>query len=389
MIKRLSFILALMTVAALSCAQGIAFEPEGTTLEQAAAKAKREHKLLFVDCYTQWCGPCKKMARDVFPQQQVGDFMNPRFVSLKLDMETPYAIPLARQWQVTAYPTFIIFTADAQEVGRFMGGSDADGFIKRVADHSRDDGSDTLEVRWLAGDRTEEFLKTYLASLNATYKKERASEVAEALLTGKEDSFARDAELTRIFMQNLSNPFSTAFIHTVRQPEDLQAVLGSAPVEAKIRSVLTSHARRMLVEREGQTVIDQAQFAAYLSLLRQLGIKDSAHYRLTVQIMAAEKAKDYPAYVNHIQEYLSTPGLDADDMTLARWVKPFSAEGADAASKARIIAILRTRLQDIRSGKRQPQTRMGNMMLSRPTDELLQILITVLETGQVPSSGNS
>ena len=56
-------------------AQGIAFEPEGTTLEQASVKAKAEHKLIFLDCYTQWCGPCKKMAREVFPQPQVGAAM--------------------------------------------------------------------------------------------------------------------------------------------------------------------------------------------------------------------------------------------------------------------------------------------------------------------------
>lgn len=47
---------------------------ENITLEEALAKATKKEKaggkspkLIFVDCYTSWCGPCKKMASQVFP----------------------------------------------------------------------------------------------------------------------------------------------------------------------------------------------------------------------------------------------------------------------------------------------------------------------------------
>lgn len=39
------------------------------------AKAKTEDKLLFVDAFAKWCGPCKSMAKNVFTQQKVGDFL--------------------------------------------------------------------------------------------------------------------------------------------------------------------------------------------------------------------------------------------------------------------------------------------------------------------------
>ena len=55
--------------------------------KEAIETAKREGKLVFVDFYTDWCGPCKVMARDVFPQKQVGDFFNAKFVCLKLNAE--------------------------------------------------------------------------------------------------------------------------------------------------------------------------------------------------------------------------------------------------------------------------------------------------------------
>lgn len=374
----------LMMIVTVVNAQGIAFEPESTTMEQAAAKAKAEKKLIFVDCYTQWCGPCKKMARDVFTQPEVGEYMNSRFINLKLDMESAYGAPLAKKWQVTAYPTFIIFNSDAKEIGRFMGGSGADQFIKRVSEKSKDNGSNALEQRWNNGERDEAFLKEFLASLNATYKRDQANQVAEALLKGKENTFARNKELANIFMSNINNPFAPCFIRTVQQPQDLKATVGDMPVEMKIKSVLNGYTSQLLVTENGKTVLDKQHFNEYVALLKKLNLKDAEHYRLNVLIIAADKGKDYTTYTNLIKEYLATPGLEADDMTLARWVKPFADSNVNKADKQAMIEILRSRVNDIKSGKRQAQTTVGNMRLSRPTDELLEMLIQTLETGVVP-----
>ena len=378
-------ILSLVLVASVTFAQGVAFEPDGTLLPQAAAKAKKENKLVFVDCYTQWCGPCKKMARDIFPQEKVGKFMNERFVNVKIDMEASYAEGLSKEWQVSGYPTFIIFNADGKEIGRFMGGSDADGFIARVAEKSAvDAAASSLEERWKQGERGDAFLKEYLASLTATYKRDDADMVAETLLKGKEETFAQDPELAAIFMKYVNNPFASSFIYTAQHPEALKATVGERPVTMKISSVLNNYTKQLFVKQDGGVVLDEAQFAAFQALLRRLGVADADHYRLTVLISAAEKKADYAAYVQFIKEYLATPGLDAGDMTLANWAKPFAAPGVDEAAKKEMIEVLRTRVADIEAGKRQAQTTVGNMRLSRPTDELLRMIIQTMETGQVP-----
>ena len=64
---------------------GVNFEQ--LSLKDALAKAAKEGKQVFVDCYTSWCGPCKKLAREVFPQPEVGKVLNARFINLQIDME--------------------------------------------------------------------------------------------------------------------------------------------------------------------------------------------------------------------------------------------------------------------------------------------------------------
>ena len=55
------------------------------TFDEALAKAKAEKKLVFVDCYTTWCGPCKMMTTKIFPMKEAGEFFNPRFVPINSD----------------------------------------------------------------------------------------------------------------------------------------------------------------------------------------------------------------------------------------------------------------------------------------------------------------
>ena len=382
--KKLTTTLLALLSAVTLMAQGIAFEPEGTTLEQASARAKAQKKLIFLDCYTQWCGPCKKMARDVFPMAEVGTFMNPKFISIKIDMESAYGAPLAKKLQITAYPTFIIFNADAQEIGRFLGGSPADEFMKKVEEKSKDNSSSQLQARWQSGDRDPQFLQEYLNTLNASYKGEEADLVAEAILEGKEATFAADSTLRMIFMRSINNPFAKSFVYTVKNPAALKAAIGDMPVEMKIKNVLETYHRQLINEHDGTASLDQQKFDQFVALLSEMGIKEADHYRLITLITLSEKQKNFAAYMKYIKEYLANPNIDADDMQLARWARPFSSPTDNSAEKAEMKALLQQRLDDLRAGKRQPMTRVGNMRLSVPTDVLISKVIDAMD-GKMPN----
>lgn len=101
------------------------------TFAQALAKAKKENKKLMVDCYTLWCGPCRHMAKNVFPDENLGKYMNANFVCIQLDMEHGEGPELNKTFNVEAYPTFIFFDAEGKEMSRFEGKCMQNEFQKR------------------------------------------------------------------------------------------------------------------------------------------------------------------------------------------------------------------------------------------------------------------
>jgi thiol-disulfide isomerase/thioredoxin len=113
-------------------AQGIIFQE--LTLKEAMAKAAdpASPKLIFVDCYTSWCGPCIEMAKQEFPKKISGDFFNPKFVSVKFDIEKGEGIDIGKKYDVKMFPTFLILNAQGEEINRVVGKAVAEEFIEKV-----------------------------------------------------------------------------------------------------------------------------------------------------------------------------------------------------------------------------------------------------------------
>src|SRR5450432_21800 len=106
-------------------------------------KAKKEHKYIFVDCATTWCGPCKYMSKNIFPMDSVGNFYNAEFISTAFQLDTTNhddteimarysdAHFIATHFKIIAYPTYLYFNPDGELVTREGGSSDAQEFITK------------------------------------------------------------------------------------------------------------------------------------------------------------------------------------------------------------------------------------------------------------------
>jgi len=134
--KQLVLLLLCHFIGSIAKSQGIKFE-KSLNWEQIQTKARSENKYIFMDSYATWCGPCKEMNTDVFPNNEVGDFINGKFISVKVQMDQTKdddesvrswytdAKSIAQQYRVTAYPTILFFSPNGKVVGRSVGYKDA------------------------------------------------------------------------------------------------------------------------------------------------------------------------------------------------------------------------------------------------------------------------
>ncbi|HRO73910.1 MAG TPA: thioredoxin domain-containing protein, partial [Saprospiraceae bacterium] len=169
MVKKLCCGILFLIVTISVQAQGIEFFHG--TWKEAMEKAKSEDKLLFVDAFAKWCGPCKSMAKNVFTQQKVGDYFNANFINLKLDMEEADGVTFGHKYPVSAYPTLFFIDGDGKIVRRVVGGQQADGLISEgVTANKMMDRTSKYEQKYAEGNRDFDLVYNYVKALNASGK---------------------------------------------------------------------------------------------------------------------------------------------------------------------------------------------------------------------------
>jgi outer membrane protein OmpA-like peptidoglycan-associated protein/thiol-disulfide isomerase/thioredoxin len=112
--------------------QAIRFE--NMKWKSVLGKAKKENKLIFLDAYTSWCGPCKWMEKNVYTNDTVAGFYNSNFICVKIDMEKNEGFDLAKKYNVTAYPTLLYLTASGEVAHRTCGTSSVTEFLENGKD---------------------------------------------------------------------------------------------------------------------------------------------------------------------------------------------------------------------------------------------------------------
>lgn len=100
------------------------------TWDEALALAKQENKLIFLDVYATWCGPCKRLKANTFPDPEVGRLYNGNFINVMIDGEKGEGPELRRKYGVRGYPTLMFIDHEGNVVERTSGYRNPDQFLK-------------------------------------------------------------------------------------------------------------------------------------------------------------------------------------------------------------------------------------------------------------------
>ncbi|WP_343659218.1 thioredoxin fold domain-containing protein [Chryseobacterium sp.] len=202
-------ILSSIFIGVLAWAQGIKFE-EGN-FASILAKAKKEKKLVFIDAYASWCGPCKLMVKNIFPLQSVGDYYNSHFINAKIDMEKGEGIELAKKYNVKAFPTYLFIDGNGEAVHRTLGYVEEKDFIQFAKD--AEDPSKrltSLKQQFENGEKDPEFLKN-LAGLTMYNDTEFAGKVMNRYFQQKSSLDQEDIQMLLSGVQTTDSPLYKIF----------------------------------------------------------------------------------------------------------------------------------------------------------------------------------
>lgn len=275
MMKNMIAVVLLIGTTLMANAQNksIRFE-DNKNWKEVVRQAKKEKKLIFMDCYTSWCGPCKYLAMNVFTKDSVADVFNGRFVNVKYDMEKSADGPaLAKQYGVKAYPTLLfVDPATGEAVHKMVGGGNASWLIYGAALAGTPDRNLTAMVRrYKSGERGAEFLKEYLPVLTSAYMVEEVKNVAGEyldVLTVEELATKENWELVKKYVKD---PLSASLRMVMANRERFYALAGRGEVDNKLSQAISRAVDELVSWRPGgKKAFDEQRNAAMIAYLQEI-----------------------------------------------------------------------------------------------------------------------
>ncbi|WP_018339681.1 thioredoxin family protein [Butyricimonas synergistica] len=309
------FVIFFTICVAVKGQEGVNFEI--LSFDEALAKAREENKLLFVDCYTTWCGPCKLMSEKVFSQKKVGEFFNPRFVSVKFDMEKEEGKKFARNYDVASYPTFFLIRPDGTLLHKISGAYEVDEFIRLVKEGI--EGTESLgswEVKYRTGNRDKAFLYEYLQLLNECGERSKLPVVADELLKVASDEEKISQEYWFIFANSQLSPSdSKAFQFLRNKRERFYATIGREKVDKRLGEDLCNE---ILAIMGGEIInVGIKRLKAVEKEIKKMKLLNECHLLAALKIAEAVGSDDIDKLLDVCEKEM--PILQ-DDSQLAVWV---------------------------------------------------------------------
>ena len=98
------------------------------SFDAASRQAAQTGKIVLVDFYTTWCGPCKLLDKNTWTDAAVIELLEQKTVALRIDAEKEAA--LSKRFKIEAYPSVLLLKPDGTEIDRLVGYKEPKAFIE-------------------------------------------------------------------------------------------------------------------------------------------------------------------------------------------------------------------------------------------------------------------
>ncbi|MES2591615.1 MAG: thioredoxin domain-containing protein [Bacteroidota bacterium] len=291
--KKTTIALGLLIAASCGFAQNKEIHFEKTTFADIKAKAKKENKLIFIDAYTSWCGPCKMMAKTTFTNDTVADYFNDKLINAKIDMEKGEGPEIGKLYDVHCYPNLLIIDGDGKLVHRGAGMKDAQQFIafaKTAADPQKRFSRFTDEF---AAKKTDPaFLLDYVEAMERSCLS--GTEVLKDYFnTQKDDQLTNRMNWNAI--REYSNDYkSREFTYVLTNIDAYKKLYTADSVENKVKGVLIDSGYPFIYKKDAK----DEEYAAYINDIRKLRFSGMDEVLFTLDLAYLMKKAEWQKYTD-------------------------------------------------------------------------------------------
>lgn len=287
-------------------AQDRAINFDHSSWAEIKAKAAAEKKVIFLDAYTSWCGPCKQMASQVFTNNEVADYFNANFINAKIDMEKGEGPELAKLYKVKAYPSLLFIDAQGKVVSLKVGAQDVKAFLNYGKLSVAGESMESLKAKYKKGDRSYAFMKKYLTRLEG---------LGENINAVVEEYFSKLPQVK--WQTNESWYFISRYIRKDRSPVFKYVLKNQTAYEQKFSAEAVSDyfvmVYRNAIQEAANGIFPTEDVQELKEKIQQMHFAGTALLELECDAAIADRNKDVRAYMDVMEIICSKyPEKDPD-----------------------------------------------------------------------------
>ena len=287
------------------------------TFKEILAKAKAEKKLIFIDAFAVWCGPCKLMEKNIFPLPSVKEYYNANFINARFDMEKGEGRELALKYGIRSYPTFLFLNGDGEVVMKNYGYMSEKDFLT-IAKEANNPKFATFSNKELfeKGEKDPEFLLNMMR-LYAESDYDLAKKVSERFFKKKKNDPLTKDELGMLlyFLKSPNDANYKIFVNKKAEIISLMSedIYKQFDANIKISKILENS----LDQKTG--IINDEYF--YKNATPLIGKAEAETALNRMKVMFYPSVSNYEGYEKAALEYYkNSDNFDTEELIKAAWI---------------------------------------------------------------------
>lgn len=274
------------------------------------ALAKQEQKLIFLDAYATWCGPCKWMAANIFTNDTVADYYNKTFICVSMDMEKGEGKEIRTSYAVQYFPTLLFINQEGVIMHMRVGAArQAADYINmgNTALNPQENLSSYLK-RYHDGEISDGFIQPFLQRLSEAYLP--VNPVINKYFSGKSDKEMLYRSSWSIISKYVNDMNDHSFGYLVKHQHEYAKLYGKDSVDNKISGIYLD---ALMKQTRNASATDTTYIALKQKIIRS-GFDGAGKVIFTADLNSCQMNRDNRKFLD-----MSYEGIEkyyADDYTV-------------------------------------------------------------------------